>query len=162
MIKEEKLLGSNKVIVGKSTSDLVLETLGKVYIKSGKNMKLLNNLFKLIDSTPENVCKTISTEAELQSITFPGDGVFVFAIDTKTLYIAYNKSYIKLGEEITSEGYVKRSGDIMSGQLTINTKDAPLVVTSNTLVKNLNAEYLNGYKSDVFTKRNTNENINGN
>ena len=65
MIKEEKLLGSNKVIVGKSTSDLVLETLGKVYIKSGKNMKLLNDLFKLIDSSPENVCKTVNTTEEV-------------------------------------------------------------------------------------------------
>ncbi len=33
-IRTEQLLGGNKVIVGNKYTDLVLETLGKVYIKN--------------------------------------------------------------------------------------------------------------------------------
>jgi hypothetical protein len=46
-------------------------------------------------------------------------------------------------------GYVKRSGDTMTGRLTINVPNgAPLYVNSSELVENLNANYLQGYSGE--------------
>jgi hypothetical protein len=36
LVRTEELLGSKKNIIGNGKSDLILETLGKIYIKSGK------------------------------------------------------------------------------------------------------------------------------
>ena len=53
LVRTAELLGSKKNIVGSTSADLILETLGKIYIKSGKQTKLLNDVFKLLDSTDE-------------------------------------------------------------------------------------------------------------
>jgi len=59
-------------------------------------------------------------------------------------------------------GYVKRSGDTMTGRLAIYVKNGPpLYVNSSTLVENLNARYLNGETGESFTRRNRDEKING-
>jgi hypothetical protein len=50
----------------------------------------------------------------------------------------------------------------MTGQLVINTKGAPLKVKSSDLVKNFNANYLQGYDASAFARRNYDETINGN
>ena len=38
LIRTENLLGGNKTIVGSPSADLILESLGKVYIKYGKSI----------------------------------------------------------------------------------------------------------------------------
>nr|DAK03616.1 MAG TPA: hypothetical protein [Bacteriophage sp.] len=48
-VRTEQLLGNTKVIVGNKYSDLVLETLGKVYIKTGNNSRVLSDVLKLLD-----------------------------------------------------------------------------------------------------------------
>ena len=45
----ESFLGSDKVIVGNKYDDLVLETLGKVYIKTGNSSRVLSDVLKLLD-----------------------------------------------------------------------------------------------------------------
>jgi hypothetical protein len=47
------LFGTPKNIIGNTKSDLILESLGKIYVKTGKQTKLLNDLFKLLDKTFE-------------------------------------------------------------------------------------------------------------
>ena len=37
LIRTEKLFGGNKIIIGSPSSDLILESLGKIYIKTGKS-----------------------------------------------------------------------------------------------------------------------------
>ena len=37
LVRTEKLFGGNKTIVGSPSSDLILESLGKIYIKTGKS-----------------------------------------------------------------------------------------------------------------------------
>jgi hypothetical protein len=49
----------------------------------------------------------------------------------------------------------------MTGPLNIKHKGAPLIVASSDLVRNLNANYLNGYSEDEFTKRKLDELITG-
>ena len=54
LIRSEPFLGNTKTIVGDKMADLVLETLGKVYIKFGRSTRLLNDLFTLLDKSTAN------------------------------------------------------------------------------------------------------------
>jgi hypothetical protein len=165
-VRVDSLLGNKKVIVGNPYSDIVLETLGKVYIKSGRNCKLLDDVIKelaIISEKPQEevYAKTIIVNSidELQSIDYPGDGYLIFNSLNKSLYISYEDKYIAL---IESAGYVKKTGDVMSGQLKIVTTTLPpLIVHSKTLVNNLNANYLQGYSGDEFAKKKVDEIISG-
>ena len=153
-VRIEQLLGNKKVIVGTKYNDLVLETLGKVYIKSGNNFKLLTELIGTLNkSDPKNVL-IVSSITEMESMKYPGDGYFVFSSLNKALYISYDNRYIKLIEidEEEKPDYVKKSGDTMTGPLEIDTTSAPLIVASSELIKNLNSEQVGGYKAEDLAK----------
>nr|DAS31793.1 MAG TPA: hypothetical protein [Bacteriophage sp.] len=56
LVRTEKLFGGNKVLVGTPSADLILQSLGKVYIQSGKNIKLLSDIIKeLVNSDTSKV-----------------------------------------------------------------------------------------------------------
>lgn len=170
-VRNEQYLGNRKIIVGDGKADLVLETLGKVYIKSGRNNVLLNDLFKLlkektINADINDIVKSIiivSSTDELKNMEYPGDGRFVYDSTNKILYISIFNQYVALvNARLDVENtYVKKSGDTMSGQLEIKTPYAPLIVHSTSMVKNLNAEMVGGYKSSEIAKIYKNEYIQG-
>lgn len=162
-LRTETLLGNKKVIVGNKYSDLVLETLGKVYIKSGNNFKLLTELIETLNKSDSSNIIMVSSTTELENMKYPGDGHFIFSTLNKALYLSYDGRYIKLIETNVDESvdYVRKTGDTMTGQLEINTNVAPLIIASKELVKNLNAEYINKYKSDDLAKIRENEFIYG-
>ena len=158
MSRQEHLLGSPKNIIGTSKADLILETLGKVYIKSGKSTKTLNEIIKnMMKSSSTN---NIIVKDSIEDMEYPGDGWFVFEGSTKSLYFTYEDEFCSIIEGVSDE-YVKKTGDTMTGALTINTSDAPLKITSQDLIKNLNAEYLNGVKGEKFIQRDEDEDISG-
>jgi len=170
-VRVDSLLGNKKVIVGNPYSDIVLETLGKVYIKSGRNCKLLDDVIKELATITEKpqeevYAKTIIVNSvdELESLDYPGDGYLIYNSLNKSLYISYEDKYIALIESVadTSENYVKKTGDSMSGQLEI-TVDAfpPLIVHSKKLVSNFNANYLEGYAAKDLAKKKVDEIISG-
>lgn len=167
-IRTETFLGSDKVIVGNKYTDLVLETLGKVYIKTGNSSRVLSDVLKLLDQVQESDIKSqtiiVGSTLEMEQMEYPGDGFFVYNTLTTTLYIAYDERYIALIEaaEGAGDGYVRRRGDTMTGQLEINTVGPPLIVASSKLVNNLNAEYIDGYASDDLAKKKVDEYIYGN
>lgn len=166
-IRNENFLGSDKVIVGNKYADLVLETLGKVYIKTGNNSKVLSDVLALLDRTTESEIKSqtiiVNSLLELEEMEYPGDGFFIYNTLTTTLYIAYAERYIALIEaaEGASDGYVRRKGDTMSGSLEISTIGAPLIIASSKLVRNLNVEYIDGYASKDLAKKKVDEYIYG-
>lgn len=166
LVRQGSLFGGNKNIVGNKYSDLVLETLGKVYIKTGNSSRVLNDIFKLLDKYNEedSQSKTIITES-LDSLEYPGDGALIFDAKNKALYIAYDQRYVLIIDSLEyvddAKGYVKKSGDTMTGVLTIKTEGAPLIVASKELVKNLNAEYLGGHSASRFAVKTLNEKIYG-
>ena len=166
LVRQGSLFGGNKNIVGNKYSDLVLETLGKVYIKTGNSSRVLNDIFKLLDKYNEedSQSKTIITES-LDSLEYPGDGALIFDAKNKALYIAYDQRYVLIIDSLEyvddAKGYVKKSGDTMTGVLTIKTEGAPLIVASKQLVKNLNAEYLGGHSASRFAVKTLNEKIYG-
>lgn len=167
-VRTEQLLGNTKVIVGNKYSDLVLETLGKVYIKTGNNSRVLSDVLKLLDQTSEQEIKSLTifvdSTSQMEEMEYPGDGYFIYNKLNTTLYISYDERYIALIEaaEGAKEGYVRRRGDTMTGPLEIITSTAPLVVASSKLVKNLNAEYIGGYSQSDLAKKKVNEYIYGN
>lgn len=167
-IRTESFLGNDKVIVGNKYTDLVLETLGKVYIKTGNSSRVLSDVLALLDKVTESEIKSqtiiVGSLLEMEQMEYPGDGFFVYNTLTTTLYISYDERYIALIEaaEGADDGYVRRKGDTMTGQLEINTVGPPLIVASSKLVSNLNAEFINGYSSDDLAKKNVDEYIYGN
>ena len=48
-VKEETLLGNKKIIVGDRMHDLVLENLGRIYIRYGNSYKDFNSIISSIN-----------------------------------------------------------------------------------------------------------------
>lgn len=167
-VRTESFLGNDKVIVGNKYTDLVLETLGKVYIKTGNSSRVLSDVLKLLDKSSESDIGSrtiiVHSTLEMEEMEYPGDGFFVYNTLNTTLYLSYDNHYVALIEaaEGADDGYVRRKGDTMTGQLEINTVAAPLVVASSKLVRNLNAEYLGGYSYEDLAKKKVDEVITGN
>lgn len=167
-VRVDSLLGNKKVIVGNPYSDIVLETLGKVYVKTGNNLKVLSDVLKLLDQANEKDSTgtiIVDSQSAMEEMEYPGDGRFIFNTLTKTLYISYDERYVALITAEDGEGsdkYVKKSGDVITGKLKFTTNEAPLIVNSSKLVKNFNAEYVGGYAADKLAKRLENEYIYGN
>ena len=169
LVRQGSLYGGTKNIVGTKYADLVLETLGKVYIKTGKSSKVLNDVFTLLDKyntlDVEGIRGKVIITESLESIDYPGEGCLIFDTEKHGLYISYDDRYILILDSLDipeeGKGYVKRSGDTMTGTLTILSKGAPLIVASKQLVRNLNAEYLNGHPSSYYTVKTLNEKISG-
>lgn len=167
-VRVDSLLGNKKVIVGNPYSDIVLETLGKVYVKTGNNLKVLSDVLKLLDQANEKDSTgtiIVDSQSAMEEMEYPGDGRFIFNTLTKTLYISYDERYVALITAEDGEGsdkYVKKSGDVITGRLEFTINEAPLIVASSKLVKNFNAEYVGGYAADKLAKRLENEYIYGN
>lgn len=167
-IRTESFLGGDKVIVGNKYTDLVLETLGKVYIKTGNSSRVLSDVLALLDKATESEIKSqtiiVGSLLEMEQMEYPGDGFFVYNTLTTTLYISYDERYVALIEaaEGAGDGYVRRKGDTMTGQLEINTVGPPLIVASSKLVNNLNVEFISGYAADDLAKKRVDEYITGN
>lgn len=167
-IRTESFLGSDKVIIGNKYADLVLETLGKVYIKTGNSSRVLSDVLKLLDQVQDSEIQSqtiiVGSTLEMEQMEYPGDGFFVYNTLTTTLYLSYDQRYVALIEaaEGAGDGYVRRRGDTMTGQLEINTVGPPLIVASSKLVSNLNAEYIDGYSSNDLAKKKVDEFIYGN
>lgn len=165
-IRTESFLGGDKVIVGNKYTDLVLETLGKVYIKTGNSSRVLSDVLALLDKATESEIKSqtiiVGSLLEMEQMEYPGDGFFVYNTLTTTLYISYDERYVALIEAAEGAGYVRRKGDTMTGQLEINTVGPPLIVASSKLVNNLNVEFIGGYAADDLAKKRVDEYITGN
>lgn len=167
-VRVDSLLGNKKVIVGNPYSDIVLETLGKVYVKTGNNLKVLSDVLKLLEQSNEKDSTgtiIVHSQSAMEEMEYPGDGKFIFNTLTKTLYISYDERYVALITAEDGEGsdeYVKKSGDVITGRLEFTTNEAPLIVASSKLVKNFNAQYVGGYAADKLAKRLEDEYIYGN
>lgn len=155
LIRNENLLGGSKTLVGSLDSDLILQSLGKIYIQRGKSIKLFDDIIKaLVNVSNDNIIITSDNDIE-----YPGDGKILFNKNNNILYITVDGQTIPLIETSAKEGnYVKKSGDTMSGDLHL---DKSFTIKSDKLIKNLNANYLEGLDSKEFAKKNSDEIIGG-
>ncbi len=161
-IKEDTILGNKKIIVGDKYHDLVLENLGRIYIRYGNSYKEFNEIIKSLGKSTSSedsviICDSVGGASEYSN------GTLVYESSTGTLYLVYDGELLILLEHVNTneEKYVRKTGDTMSGQLVINTGEAPLIVQSSELVKNFNANYLNGLSGDEFAVKNRDEEIAG-
>lgn len=164
-IRKEKFLGGEKIIVGDKRTELILESLGKVYIKSGNSSRSLNEVISAVDKLSTNDTSSIIALTGTQTITnieYPGDNKFIYTGDV--LYLTLGGDYIPLIDMRESGSYVQKIGDTMTGQLTIQLEDltvAPMSTNSSVLVKNLNAEYVGGKTLENYTNKVVDESISG-
>ena len=146
---------SNNSKVGDKGKDLILQTSGRVYVQVKDRFYEIN--FRGEDETKdedaENSSKIIIIEDEsyLVELVYPGDDYLIITKNGK-LFITENQEYI----EITISSKIPTT---FTSPLTITTLDSPFNINSSSLVKNLNAEYLNGISSRSFTRKDTNETI---
>ena len=162
-VKEDYLLGNKKIIVGDRLHDLVLENLGKIYIRYGSSYKEFNSIINSLNKATGTASIKLE-EGTLSEASTYGNGTLVYCVKTDSLYLVYNNEFLTLAEAVTTKSskYVQKTGDTMTGQLVIACKGAPLKVQSTDLVENLNANYLAGNKAEDFTKSQQDENITGN
>ena len=162
-VKEETLLGNKKIIVGDRMHDLVLENLGRIYIRYGNSYKDFNSIISSINQITKSSDKMTVEENGLQDPSTYSDNSFVYDVRGERLFLVYNGELLLLAETNQNKNnrYVLKSGDTMTGQLQIQTNDAPLFVKSSKLVKNFNSEYLNGHPDTDFAQKAKNEIIVG-
>ena len=156
LVRNESYIGKKYNFVGTKATDLILETIGKVYVKQQNKMTLLDDFIKQIVNKGSNNKSSIMILGPDQSLPlseYPGDGIIIYDPTTQVLYITYEDDYMMLVDTGGKEIYVKLIGDTMTGQLNIELEDVskpPFVVNSQALVENLNAQYLNGHTADEF------------
>ena len=162
-VKEETLLGNKKIIVGDRMHDLVLENLGRIYIRYGNSYKDFNSIISSINQITKSSNRMTIEETGLQDPSTYSDNSFVYDVKGERLFLVYNGELLLLAETAQNKNnrYVLKSGDTMTGQLQIQTNDAPLFVRSSKLVKNFNSEYLNGHPDTDFAQKAKNEIIVG-
>ena len=94
LINSGKFLGNNKITIGDLSSDMVLQTLGKIYIQSGKNLKLLTDITSTI-ATADSSAIVVNSEQELNNLEYPGDGRFIYNTGNSILYLSYKDILLK-------------------------------------------------------------------
>jgi len=89
-MRTDTLFGKNVNVVGNVSADLVLESLGKIYIKSRNSAKTLDEIISSITSgsaeTIANNTIIIDSLDELDKMIVK-DGAFIYDKSTKILYI---------------------------------------------------------------------------
>ena len=167
MVREEEFLGNKKVLVGSNKLDLVLEAFGNIYVKTGDSTKTLDELLKSIGSkTAEEVVNTttiLDTYANLVSLVYPGDGMFIYVKSNTTLYLTAGGEYLPIISTVGTDNiqYVKKTGDTMTGSLEVNTTKVPFIINSKKRVNNLNVQYLDGQTAGDFANKSKSESITG-
>ena len=119
LVRTEDLFGSKKNIIGSNTSDLILETLGKIYVKTGNKTRVLNDVFKLLDNLNKDNSgtKTIITTA-LERLKYPGDGYLVFDTSKNALKDAVLETGLKTKVQL----FIEEGDDII-----VSTEDGSYV-----------------------------------
>lgn len=166
--RTESYIGKPYNFIGSVKTDLILETIGKVYIKRQNQMLPIESVIeKVIATKKDKTQSVVIILKEGESIPldpYPGDGVFVFDPENKILYITYDEQYNVIFNGEDKEIYVKLTGDTMTGQLQIELEDPtlpPFVVNTQVLVENLNADMLDGKHAEDFLNKEDDYEING-
>ena len=164
LIREDYVLGNKKIVVGDNLHDLVLENLGKIWIRYGNGYKEFSNFISTLTKSTTDVSKVVIEPNGIQSADAYKSGQLIFDASKKNLYLKYEDTLLLLLEynDNINEKYISKSGDTMTGPLTINVKSGtPLYVNSAQLIENLNAQYLSGKNIDDFALREEDEDIIG-
>ena len=157
--------------IGVEGKNLVLKTLGRVYVKvKDRKYELLfrpedlQQLFKETINSEEDSLNnssfiTVDSSTNLESYPYPGDNVLVLTKDGY-VYVTENNDYTQIPLQFSGENLSLQNLTV-NGQITFTGNSVPFIVPSNLLINNLNADLLDGYHADAFARKNNNEIING-
>ena len=145
---------SNNSKVGDKGKDLILQTSSRVYVQVKDRFYEINFRGDDENSKEEEQEETprvlfVEDSSILDdSYPYPGDDYLIIANGEFFRTINGEYQLIPISSQSTTN---------FSTPLTISTLEAPFNVSSNKLVKNLNAEYLNGLSFNVFAQKDQNE-----
>lgn len=157
--------------VGVEGKNLVLKTLGRIYVKvKDRKYELLfrpEDLQQYLKqeettATPDTPTSIliIDTNDEIPDLTYPGDNFFIITKDGH-LYFTENNEIVEIPLTFSSTNLTLQNLNI-TGQITFTGNKSPFVIPTTSLVKNLNADLLDGYHADTFANKELNETIEGN
>lgn len=160
--------------IGVEGKNLVLKTLGRVYVKvkdrkyelkfKPEDLKDLVEQYAGDDSgseVPENEYNLlfVGNSKEVEQMDYPGNG---YLIITKDGYFYYTEAEsivpipIKFSDtELTLENLT------ITKQLFLTGNEVPIVINNNTRIEKLNADLLDGYHATNFAKKSQSETISG-
>lgn len=158
-------LHKNTEVLGSVNKDLILNTFGKIYVRvRDKYYELNYNNFNINDDSKNNSNSDIiilESSNDLYDITYPGDKKIIITLDGG-FYITNDGKYNLFNIKQTSNSWELTNLTVKNPITVLTTSEPPFIINSNKLVKNLNSQYLNGYKDTDFAKKNVDENIKGN
>ena len=143
-------------VIGNSKRNLVLKTAGAIKVLVGDKYYSLNfseedssskNDDDVVDNDEDIVEEEISSSDELIIIdnidgyAYPGDGKVIMTLDGK-MYYTSNNSYNEYLNNIEIPNTFHNTINFNNSQ--------PFKVINNSLITNLNANYLNGYSANDF------------
>ena len=157
--------------IGVEGKNLVLKTLGRVYIKvKDRKYELafrpedIQQLFKEAvsiedENSSNSVFITLDSYADLESYPYPGDNVLVLTKDGY-IYVTENNDYTQIPLQFSGENLSLQNLTV-NGQITFVGNSVPFIIPSSLLINNLNADLLDGYHANDFARKNQNETITG-
>ena len=121
LIKEDYILGNKKIVVGDNLHDLVLENLGKIWVRYGNGYKEFSQFVSTLAKAVTSVSKVVIEPDGMQPPESYKSGQLVFDARKKNLYLKFEESLLLLLEynDNINEKYVAKAGDTMTGRLTI-------------------------------------------
>lgn len=156
--------------VGVDGKNLVLKTLGKVYVKvKDRKYELLfrpEDLQQYLKQEEETITPDtptsiliIDSNDEISDLEYPGNNFFIITKDGH-LYFTENNEIVEIPLTFSPTNLSLQNLNI-TGQITFTGNKSPFIIPTNTLVKNLNADLLDGYHANSFANKELNETING-
>lgn len=158
--------------IGVEGKNLVLKTLGRVYVKvKDRKYELMfrpEDLQKMVEgyaggaseSTGSSTIVFTDSSLDIDSLEYPGDSVLVISKDGH-LYFTENNGYTEIPIKFSEDELTLENLNI-SGQIIFTGNNIPLVIPNSNLIQNLNADLLDGYQSTEFAIKSQVETITGN
>lgn len=157
---------NNLETIGSGSRNICLRTFGKVYIQVKDryyelDFKNKNNQNSNAVVNEDSSVIVVNTRNEVDLLEYPGNGKLIVTLDGY-LFICNNDTITEFTVTSTRQR-LELDELIVNGPVTINTKSnqSPLIINSDKLVKNLNAEFLGGLDSDKYAVKHRNETITG-
>ena len=153
--------------IGVEGKNLVLKTLGRVYIKVKDRKYEL--AFRPEDTQNVNTQSEsgndssnlvfINSSTDINSLTYPGDNKVIISRDGH-LYLSENNGYTEIVITFTGKELSLENLNI-SGQIVFTENNVPLVISNNSLIQNLNADLLDNYQASDFAIKSLTQDISG-
>lgn len=157
--------------IGVEGKNLVLKTLGRVYIKvKDRKYELpfrtedFRDLIKQYSGNSKSNEDTASiillnSANDINDLEYPGDGVLILTRDG-LFYYTENGEYTPITVQLIQND-LDFENLTLSGQLIFTGNGTSLVIPNTNLIQNLNADLLDGYHANQFAIKTANETISG-